>query len=96
MATKTYHGKGSHPRYMAILTVPTGLGRNWSTAATGETRETIVAALQSLLDVTANALSMYSLESLKGMGAPKDIPGGRVDEGLLKGGKDKSWGGFLG
>jgi hypothetical protein len=81
---------------MAILTVPTGLGRNWSTAATGETRETIVAALQSLLDVTATALSRYGFHCLKGMTAPKDIPGGTVDEGLLKGGKDKAWGGLLG
>lgn len=88
--------KDSCPGYKAILTIPTGIGRNWSTAATGESRETIVAALRSLLDVTAAALERWQLESLKGMTAPKGVAGGTVDEGLFKGGREKGWGGFLG
>jgi hypothetical protein len=82
--------------YTAVLSIPRGIGRSWAVAAQGQSADSVVGALQGLLNVTAATLAKHQGSVLKGPSNPGEIAGGMVDEGLLKGGKDKSWGGFLG
>jgi hypothetical protein len=75
----------------AVLTIPTGMGRNWTLAAKGESRESIVAALQSLFEVTATALGKFQGNVFKSPSTPSEITGGMIDESLVKTTKDSSW-----
>jgi hypothetical protein len=77
--------------YTAVLTIPTGTGRNWTVAAKGESRESIVAALQSLFEVTAMALEKFQGNVFKSQSTPSEIAGGIIDESLVKTTKDSSW-----
>jgi hypothetical protein len=77
--------------YTAVLTIPTGIGRNWSMAAKGETRESLLAALQSLFEVTATALEKFQGHVFKSPTTPSEIAGGMIDESLVKSTKDSSW-----
>lgn len=77
--------------YTAILTVSTGFDRGWSIAAKGEGRESVVAALRSLLNVTAVALEKFRGNVFKIPNSPGEIAGGLINECLAEKTKDKSW-----
>lgn len=99
MASSADQGNHSHPMnngYTAVLAVPTSTNRGLYTAAKGESRETFIAALQSLLDVTAAALEKYQGNIFKAPSSPSEMAGGFIDQSLVKQGKEKSWGSFLG
>jgi hypothetical protein len=85
------HADLKHGGYTAVLTIPTGMGRNWTLAAKGESRESIVAALQSLFEVTATALEKFQGNVFKSPSTPSEIAGGLIDESLVKTSKDSSW-----
>jgi hypothetical protein len=77
--------------YTAVLTIPAGMGRNWTIAAKGESRESILAALQSLFEVTATALEKFQGNILKSPTSPGEIAGGMIDKSLMKTTRDSSW-----
>ena len=77
--------------FTAILTVPTGIGRNWSVAAKGQSCDSIVASLHSLFEVTAAGLEKYQGNIFNGLDSPTDIGGGLMDESLVKQTKGNSW-----
>jgi hypothetical protein len=80
-----------HGGYTAVLTIPTGIGRNWTLAAKGESRESMVAALQSLFEVTATALEKYQGNVFRSPTSPSEVAGGLIDESLVKTSKVSSW-----
>jgi hypothetical protein len=86
---------GQHS-YIAVLTVPTGIGRNWSIAAKGESCDSIIAALRSLFEVTAAALEKYQGNVFKSPGNPSEVAGGIIDEALMKQPKENSWASVFG
>ncbi|KAM0698770.1 hypothetical protein Q7P36_000813 [Cladosporium allicinum] len=71
--------------YKAVLSIPK-LPWGWSVAARGEARNTVVGALQSLLDVTAAALAEYEGKVLSNPNNPREISGGIIDKRTVEGG----------
>lgn len=99
MANSLSQEKQSNPTqrsYIAILTIPTGIGRNWSVAAKGESCESIVAALHSLFEVTATGLEKFQGNIFDGPRSPGEIAGGLIDESLMKQNKGYSWSSVFG
>ncbi|KAM0698769.1 hypothetical protein Q7P36_000812 [Cladosporium allicinum] len=79
--------------YIAVLSIPKGIGRVWAVAAQGRSADSVVGALRSLLDVTAAALAKWQGSVLKGPSNPGEIAGGLIDEGLVKG-RGEGWEGL--
>jgi hypothetical protein len=59
------------------------MGRAWTLAAKGGSRESIVAALQSLFEVTATALEKFQGNVFQNPTSPDEIAGGMIDECVL-------------
>lgn len=69
---------------------PKGMSSAWTAAAKGCPAATVNGALESLLDVTATALSKYRGNVLKDVTTPVEAAGGVIDESLV-GSKEKAW-----
>lgn len=82
--------------YLAILTIPTGIGNKWSVAAKGESCERVIAALQSLFEVTATALEKFQGNLFKNSNAYSNLAGGLIDQSLLRQSGTGSWASVFG
>ena len=94
MAASGDDEKHSHTilrRYTAVLTVPGGIGSKWVVAAKGQRCESVIAALQSLFEVTATALEKFQGNLLKSSNSLCEIADGLVDESLLKHAGNGPW-----
>jgi hypothetical protein len=83
--------KVSGRQYEAVLTYPGGFVttlRAGSLAARGPSRDSVIQALEGLLDVTASELEKFQGHVMQDADAPMEVAGGLVDESLVRG---KSW-----